>query len=337
MPPVHAAWRPNATVTFQVRGDAAGKLSLRATSVGRPFLFDPSALRFTWQAYDSEGRPTRTTYPASGIHIGTWSVLNEYPKWMKTPPDKPLMREYEATLGLGQSPNGPGLYRLTVSSINPTFAKTDLGEAIPLQDNSFVAYVYWPDEGNDDAATADLRRRVLGKTVYAFGGSMVGCYGSGTGYPPTAPLTITRVMRHTGVTYELDTGTTAHGASNFAFFAVDPIEVKIITTSHAVMNSGSDDAEQPCDPGLRFADPWQAGVTITSATPPPEIRPGARIAPGTSRRTVLWLLGYSDQFATAQYFNALDDWEYSGPSFRAMSVEFRNNAVTVFHSPTPLP
>ncbi|HEY5427010.1 MAG TPA: hypothetical protein VIJ77_10695 [Candidatus Tumulicola sp.] len=42
--------------------------------------------------------------------------------------------------------------------------------------------VYWPDETNDDASLRNLRARILGRYVYAFGGSIVGCYGSGKSY-----------------------------------------------------------------------------------------------------------------------------------------------------------
>lgn len=194
-------------------------------------------------------------------------------------------------------------------SADTGFARTDRAVSVALRTYD-VAEVYWPDERDGDAAAADLRRHILGRTVYAFGGSLLECQVPQKFEPFNVPLHVTRVTRHTGAAYWLETGATGH-AYPTSFVAVDPIEVNVAG----------------CDPGFRFADPWQAGVSITTQAPPPQLRPGTAIVPGTSRNAVLWLLGYPDQFGSAPYFNALDDWNYAWPMGNSKSVDFAHDRV----------
>ena len=100
---------------------------------------------------------------------------------------------------------------------------------------------------------------------------------------------------------------------------------------------GSSGAEPPCDPGFRFADPWQADVTFTSAAPPPDLVAHAAITSGTTRRRVLWLLGYPDAFRTAAYFNDLERWDYAMPAPFSSAVTFKNDRVVEYRPPGDLP
>ncbi|HET9097618.1 MAG TPA: hypothetical protein VFN37_13235 [Candidatus Baltobacteraceae bacterium] len=49
--------------------------------------------------------------------------------------------------------------------------------------------------------------------------------------------------------------------------------------------------------------------------------------PGTSRNSVLWLLGYPDQFGSARYFSDLDGWNYTWPMGVSKSVTFAHDRV----------
>ncbi|HUY11980.1 MAG TPA: hypothetical protein VMV73_06950 [Candidatus Dormibacteraeota bacterium] len=287
-------------------GAATGVFSLTIASVGRPFTFDPRSLHFSWQAENANGGLTASRIPAA-IRLGAWTKADLYPSYIASP-DRNLNREYRAKLYFGAAPGAPGRYELTVNA-DTGFAHTDQGVSLVL-DHSNVVEVYWPDERKSDAATADLRRRILGRTVYAFGGSLLECRGSSRAEPFSAPLRVTRVSRHVGTAYWLETGATGR-AYPTSFVAIDPIEVNI----------------DNCAPGFRFADPWQAGVSITTQAPPPSLQPDAAIVPGTSRNAVLWLLGYPDQFGAAQYFNALERWEYAWPQGVSKSVTFEHDHV----------
>ena len=294
-------------------GATTGVFSLMISSIGRPFTFDPRSLHFSWQAEYAYGGLTATRIPAA-IRIGAWTKANLYPSYIDTSPDQNLERAYQAQLYFGAAPGAPGRYELTVSA-DTGFAHTDRGVPLALR-NSNVVEVYWPDERNGDAASADLRRRILGRTVYAFGGSLLECRSSNKVEPFSVPLRVTRVSRHVGTAYWLETGATGH-AYPTSFVAIDPIEVNV----------------DGCDPGFRFADPWQAGVSITTQVPPPSLQPNATIVPGMSRNAVLWLLGYPDQFGTAQYFNALGQWEYAWPQGVSKSVTFEHDRVVHYTPP----
>lgn len=215
------------------------------------------------------------------------------------------------------------------------FARTDSGVALSLRRGD--SDVYWPDERNSDAALRNLRAQILSRDVYAFGGSIVGCYGSGRSYPPSARFTVSSVDRRYGAAYLVGTGTTAHGILGTTFLAIDPIDVGVTTAARPEGWAGSSDVETPCGFGFRFADPWQAGVTITSDAPPPDLSSRPGITPGTTKLRVLWLLGYPDSFGTATYFNDLKRWDYSMPAPFASSVTFANNSVVTYDPPGRLP
>ncbi|HVA27330.1 MAG TPA: hypothetical protein VNF68_04075 [Candidatus Baltobacteraceae bacterium] len=292
---------------------ADGVFSLVVSTVGRPFAFEPRSLHFSWQAEDAYGDLTATQVPAA-IHVGTWMQASLYAPYVDTSANKDLKREYRAPLDFGVPPPRPGLYELVVRA-DPGFAHTDRGGGLTLG-RSTIVDVYWPDERNGDAATADLRRRVLGRDVYAFGGSLVACRAANKPEAFDAPLHVTRVWRHNGAAYWLETGATGHSYPT-SFVSIDPIEV----------NVGN------CDPGFRFADPWHAGVSITTQKPPASLRSDATIVPGMSRNAVRWLLGYPDRFGTAQYFNDLDGWLYEWPQSVSEAVSFKNGRVVQYVPP----
>lgn len=293
--------------------EATGVFSLVISSNGRPFTIDPRSLHFSWQAEYAHGRLLSTRIPAA-IRVGAWAKANLYPSYIDTSPDRDLERAYQAQLDFGEAPGAPGRYELEVSS-DPGFAHTDRGVSLALS-RSNVVDVYWPDERNGDAASADLRRRILGRTVYAFGGSLLECGVSNKAETFKVPLRVTRVSRDVARAYWLETGST-NRAYPTSFIAIDPIDVNI----------------DGCNPGLRFADPWQAGVSITTQAPPSNLQPDAGIVRGMSRSAELWLLGYPDQFGTAQYFNALDVWEYSWPQGVSKAVTFEHNRVARYTPP----
>lgn len=285
---------------------ATGIFSLVISSVGRPFTFDPHALHFFWISND--GRQTATPIVAA-LRIGTWTTFTRYSPYVDTSPDRYLERAYRAQLSFGTAPGPPGRYALTVDA-DKGFARTDRGVPLVLG-TSKVVDAYWPDERNGDAAVANLRRRILGRVVYAFGGSLLACGGSHRADPFDVPLHVTRVAREVGAAYWLETGATGR-AYPTSFVAIDPIDVYV----------------NGCAPGFRFADPWQAGVSITTQRPPAGLAPGAAIVPGMSRNAVRWLLGYPDQFGSASSFNALARWEYAWPQGVFKAVTFARDRVT---------
>lgn len=298
-------------------GAPTGDFSLVISSNGRPFTFNPRSLHFFWQAEYADGGLKAMRLPAT-IRAGAWTKANLYPPYVDTSPDRNIERAYRAQVFFGAAPGAPGRYVLTVSA-DPGFAHTDRGVSIAGLANFTIAEVYWPDKRNRDAAAADLRRRILGRTVYAFGGSLLECGGSNKAEPFNAPLRVTRVSRHAGSAYWLETGATGHAYPTF-FIAIEPIEVNVAG----------------CDPGLRFADPWQAGVSITTQAPPPGLQPGAAIVPGMSRSAVLWLLGYPNQFGAAQYLNTLRQWDYAWPQGVSKTVIFEHDRVVRYTPPRPL-
>jgi hypothetical protein len=292
---------------------ATGRFSLTVTSIGRPFTFNPRALHFSWHAEGPHGGVITTTPIPAAIRTGAWAQANLYPSYTDTSPDRYIARAYRAELDFGAPPGAPGLYELMVSA-DPGFAHTDRGVALALSRNDVVE-AYWPDERHGDPALADLRRRIFGRSVYAFGGSLVACADSNKTESFDTPLHVTRVTRDVEGAYWLTTGATGNSYPN-AFLAIDPIEVNI----------------DGCAPGLRFADPWQAGVSITTQAPPPNLHYTAAIVPGMSRSTVLWLLGYPNAFGTAEYFNRLEDWDYWWPQGLSKSVTFAHDSVVDYTS-----
>lgn len=267
---------------------ARGKLWVRFDSVGHPYTFDARKLHFTWSPYGPYGSGPSYTMTPANVSIGRWERVDRYPRWQPTGSDQFIDRQYRAPIDLGAM-QAPGMYRLTVTN-DLDLGRTDHGEALSVQ-NRRVADVYFPDERNDDPAVAELRGRIIGRNVYAFGSSL-------------GPMNVTNVTRSSGDAM-MSYGLPAHESVN-QFVAIQPILVTFA-------------GGQP----YRFADPWQVGVTITTHTPPPNL--SSTITVGTTRSEVVWSEGYPDEYGTAQYFNALDVWYYENPGDGV--IEFKQDRV----------
>ena len=276
------------TATISLAVDERGELWVRFDSVGHPYTFDARKLHFTWSPYGAYGGGPSSTMTAANVSIGRWESVDIYPRWQPTGSDRFIARQYRAPVDLGAM-QAPGMYRLSVSN-DLDLGRTDHGEALSVQ-NRRVADVYFPDERNYDRAVAELRGRILGRNVYAFGSSL-------------EPMKVTNVTRSSGDAM-MSYGLPAHESVN-QFVAIQPIVVTFAGGQH-----------------YRFADPWQAGVTITTHTPPPNL--SSMIKVGTTRSEVVWSEGYPDEYGTAQYFNALDDWYYENPGDGV--IEFKQDRV----------
>lgn len=268
--------------------DERGELWVSFDSVGHPYAFDARKLHFAWSPYGAYGGGPSSTMTPAKVSIGRWEPVDIYPRWQPTGSDRFIARQYRAPIDLGAM-QAPGMYRLTVSN-DLDLGQTDHGEALSVG-NRRVAEVYFPDERNDDHAVTELRGRILGRNVYAFGSSL-------------EPMKVTNVTRSSSDAM-MSYGLPAHESAN-QFVAIRPIVVTFAGGQH-----------------YRFADPWQAGVTITTHTPPPNI--GSTITAGTTRSEVVWSEGYPDEYGTAQYFNARDDWYYENPGDGV--IEFKQDRV----------
>jgi hypothetical protein len=149
--------------------DERGELWVSFDSVGHPYAFDARKLHFAWSPYGAYGGGPSSTMTPAKVSIGRWEPVDIYPRWQPTGSDRFIARQYRAPIDLGAM-QAPGMYRLTVSN-DLDLGQTDHGEALSVG-NRRVAEVYFPDERNDDHAVTELRGRILGRNVYAFGSSL---------------------------------------------------------------------------------------------------------------------------------------------------------------------
>jgi hypothetical protein len=307
-------------VSLDFNANGRGQLMLSMTHEGAPFTVDPNALSFYW---DKGSR--------ADVHL----VDSHSADLPLEPPFETHFYQYAATVVFASLPSKVGLHVLHVRP-SPRFARTAAGP-LPLPVNSFSIWVWRPDEAGADRGLQAMRARYLGRTIYAFGGARVGCHDRDTVYLWQSGLRVTRVEREKSRIDMLVTGTTLSelpGTSTaFSFFAIHPVKLWLLPTLSAKSPGGngvSSDREIPCNPGMRFADPWHAEITVTTALPPRNIR---AIHIGSTRADVLWLSGYPNVYGTPAQFQRMNTWSYHLPAPSSWYVQFRNGRVVRYWPP----
>lgn len=188
-----------------------------------------------------------------------------------------------------------------------------------------------------DPALDGVRRRFVGKTVYAYGGVALGCAPRWVaGFRADQGFVVRGVVRDRGVA-PLARGTTTAwpSAALTAFDAVRPLRF-IVTSPEPTRwhNYGQGTPKGPC-PALVLADD-QVDQTITTRKPP-SLRfrdPPAQFSElhlGESREEVMWRFGYPTERGLVATMQREPVWRYDRVPMDRFDVEFRHDRVVAFH------
>jgi hypothetical protein len=323
---------------MDLRGDYGGRVTLHAFSLGppagEPYVIDPSKLTFTATRYGRDDDPGKPVDLALGSPV------------FVPPLEVDGLREYVIPVTFGGPPDGPGMYDVTLNAADG-FARTQ-SDGTPLRfgDWSRAAsrwhvLVYWPDEGAGDAALRRLRERLVGATIYGYGGITIECQPNFTSsYDADDGVHVRNVMRETGTAQQLWMGKGGNdGAPNF--FAVNPLRIVVdVPDARPRATGGTAGASNDRCPKISLAD-WQVDLTLSTIPPPASLldrlNGERKVAGGMSRRDVAWQLGYPPEFASLDDINHETAWTYDYGGYDNSSVEFRSGLVTSYDPPNTGP
>jgi hypothetical protein len=189
-------------------------------------------------------------------------------------------------------------------------------------------------EGADDPALAAARVRFVGKTVYGYGGVVLGCAPRWVNfYAADAGFVVRDIVRDHG-TVSLARGTTAAWAwaASSRFSATNPL--RFLVALPRARNFGSNynqgSPTAPC-PALVLTDD-QVDSTI-STTRPPHLRfgepPGrwTELHLGQARSEVAWRVGYPTQDEPLSTLRVAAVWHYDRVPFDRFDVAFKHDRV----------
>ncbi len=312
-----------------------GAFALSVSSFGKPFVADPAKLHFTVRTLDESGARPAPFEAAVGAPVLDRSFAQARPAGTLT--------AFHLPVTFRTRPARPGMYDVALF-IDAGFTRFADGAELPVERRSELHWnVYWPDERDGDRGLRTVRAQLSGKTAWAFGGFVLSCGpASFNTYFADVAFRVRGVEREHGVVTRLWTGSTTHWGNDRAywFFAVDPLAIRAEQPSaHAFSTGGSTQpaGNWPC-PGMELADPWHAGVTL-STTPPPPLPAGYdqfKIARGMTRADVAWRTGYPQGYFTRAALDAQNVWSYYGFLDR-YTVTFRAGRVVSYTVPRDLP
>ena len=255
--------------------------------------------------------------------------------------------QYALPVTFHQPPSGPGFYRVRLLAL-PGFARTRLGHALGYGDWSrmgakFQVVMWWPNAARERATLSRARHRFVGKSTYAFGGIGLGCPPRWFNlYRAAVPVRVRAIERERGRIEELWTGAIPTWGDDDVrhFYAFDPLRFFVDTplATPFVREGSAMPSTQAC-PAFDLAD-WQLPITLSSTAPPATLGLHASFAPlhvGMSRSTVIWLRGFPNEFADRRTMLRQSRWSYGGGPFDSYAVNFRNDRVTAFTTPAPMP
>jgi hypothetical protein len=323
------------TVTVEL-AEQDGAFAVSMFSFGKPFTADPSKLHFTVRSLERKGAQPAPFDASVGAPVLDRSFVQAQPAG--------TMTVFHLPVAFRARPALPGMYDIAVQ-FDSGFAQYEDGTSVPAESPERAHWnVYWPDERDGDAGLRETRAQLAGKIAYGYGGVVLSCGGASFNmYLADVGFRVRSVERRRGVVMRLWTGsTTQHGNdAAYWFFAVDPLAIRAESPSaHAFATGGSTQpvGNAPC-PGLTLADPWHAGVTL-STTPPPPLPAGYDqfvIAVGMSRADVAWRRGYPQGYFRREELDAQDVWSYFAAIPDNYTVTFRNDRVVSFTTARGLP
>ena len=327
-------YRPQ-TATVEL-AERDGGFAVSMFSFGKPFTVDPSKLHFTVRSLDQDGAQPVPFAASVRAPVLDRAFVQAQPAG--------TMTVFHVPVAFGARPALPGMYAVAVQ-FDPGFARYEDGTELPVE-RTWLGHwnVYWPDERDGDAGLRAARAQLAGKTAYGYGGVVLSCGGASFNiYLADVGFRVRGVERRRGVVTRLWTGSTMHAGNDAAywFFAVDPLAIRAeYPSAHAFATGGSTQpaGNAPC-PGLELADPWHAGVTL-STTPPPPLPAGYDqfgIAVGMSRADVAWRRGYPQGYFTREQLDAQDVWSYFAAIPDNYTVTFRGDRVASFTTARGLP
>ena len=191
----------------------------------------------------------------------------------------------------------------------------------------------------DDRGLSALRRELVGRDVYGYGGIAISCRPDWTKfYENTTPVRVVAIERERGRREWLGTGNaaTAPYAYDPGFIAVDPISILVVTPSGVRypatgQNTGVGGSQKRC-PAIELAD-WQVPVALSLHPPPhPFALATTPLRAGMTRDDVVWKLGYPNEIGTRERLRREPVWEYGAGKSR-YEIRFRGDRVSSFTDP----
>ena len=325
----------NQSVAMDLRVEE-GVAQLHAFSLGA-FTLDLSKLSFSAWPYgklDAAERPVMVSLaaPVSSPNRGA-AMLGT------------AITEYTMRVEFPKAPGPPGIYDIQLHTAEG-FARADDGAPIPFGDWSrsgsqiWRIDVWWPP--NPAQSLESVRKRLMGKELYGYGGVRLSCPPLFWIYDAHTPVRVRAVERDRGRVAELWTGTPVSGGNDMAphFFANDPLRIVFDRPSAKPwgFGGGGPAAHEAC-PALELAD-WQVDVTF-SLKPPPDSVPrdlgcgGLHV--GMSREDLAWRCGFPHDIGDRATLDHQKLWSYdSAPPF-SFAVTFEGDKISSFTTPRGLP
>jgi hypothetical protein len=313
--------------------EKSGAFSVSVWSFGKKFTVDPAKLHFRI-------RPVSVTTDPGPFGAQVAAPVLERSADQPQPPG--TMTVYSLQVAFPVRPSRPGMYDVTLQP-DPGFARYDDGAELPVSSWG-RSDVYWPDEAGADRGLAAAREAIENRAVYGYGGIVLSCHRSlFRTYLADVSFQVRSVERSRGTVERMWTGSMTSGGNDqaYSFLAVDPLVVHAEYPTvkwFAIGGGGPTDNDAPC-PGFELADPWQVGVTLTTAKPPalPAGYDQFKIAVGMSREDVARRRGFPQGYATRAQFDARNVWEYDDALMDQYTVTFRNGRVASFTVARGLP
>lgn len=320
------------SVAIDLRGDYGGAAALHAFSLGAPYTIDPHALHFIARAYGS----AHSVEQEIGADIGPPVLV---PPEDGSPPDSHHLREYVMPVTFSRPRGAGGFYDVDLHAASG-FAHTSDGMSLPFGDWSRPAdrwhlMFWWPSRNRADKEAAELRARLAGHDVYAYGGATLRCGPMARAYEAGVPLRLRAIERERGRVAMLWPG--AHGGNDLAprFLAMEPLRLVFATPSAPSLSYGGSIDGDDC-PAIVVAD-WQVDLTVSLEPPRDGLRHGGQPYPqihiGMTREEVAWVVGYPTEFAKLTALGSEKKWRYNVGPRGSFDVTFRNDRVESFTTP----
>ena len=324
-------------IAIDLRTDYAGSATLHAFGLGAPFGapydIDPSKLTFTARPF---GHPDVPPHRVDAT-IGAPSFVP--PEGSGAPADQRL-REYAMPITFGKAPGKPGMYEVELHAAEG-FARAKDGTPLPFGNWSrpsekWQLLMWWADETSGDRVLAHKRNQLVGRDVYAYGGSALRCGPNVAAFDASAPLRVVAIEREQRRVAMLWPG--VHGGNDLAprFMAIEPLRFVLRAPPAGHRQSFGGNIEGDDCPAVELAD-WQIDATF-SLKPPPESLDLSRgvqaLHVGMKRDDVAWLLGYPTDLAGRVKMLHERTWLYDSGAYSTTTVVFSGDRVTSFQLPS---
>jgi len=332
------------TIVLAMGPDESGAMSIGASTFGDVIALDPSKLRLLARPFAPGTSGGSQLGIVASIGAAQESVPSGPRGYFLTHPLPYSVQHFSIPVELSGPPGPPGIYDVWPDAA-AGFATARDGTPIPLADRSGFSAAYpeqisWPDESGNDRVLEALRKKLVGRSVYGYGGIAISCRPqSTTFYAASTPVRIRSIERERGKVMWLGTGSAASAplVIGLGFIAYDPVSINVDQpdpTRYPPLgsNGGVGGATKMC-PAFELAD-WQIDTTLSLRPPPSGIAtPQTPLRIGMSRDDLVWARGYPNEVGTRAVLRAESIWHY-GAAMSQFTVTLVEGRIASFTTPS---